>query len=209
MLRQYPGAQCPCLSPHRASSARAEEGGLATNPAPTEHAVLMTTPRSRQCPFQVQKCSPRGNHTAGRPDVGWMSQSVHRSAGARALRAPTASSPMQKLGRALTGLKLLQLSPKVLEAALEGLGLRMHLVHALLQGGSLLLLPRAPAPLAALCPVLGLLHLRRRDRHQRGSPQGEPDEGRRGGARTGLGGCGSHSPPWSPPAGAPAPSSAR
>lgn len=68
--------------------------------------------------------------------------------------------PDEEVGRGLTGLEFLQLAPKDLEAGLQALGLCVHLVHALLQLGPLLLLQRAPVRLAGARARHGLLHLR-------------------------------------------------
>ena len=75
-------------------------------------------------------------------------------------RPRVASSQVKELGPALTGLELLQLPPKVLEAGLHLVGLRAHLVGSLLQGPSPLLSLLAKVILAPPGARQGLLQLR-------------------------------------------------
>lgn len=126
----------------------------------------------------------------GRMDMGqttrecteWSAECLRVAGPGRALRLLIASFQMKKPGRVLTGLELLQLPAKVLEAGLQVLGLRVHLVHALLQLGQLLLLPRATVLLAAAPALQGLLHLQGQGR------DAGPSSG--GGANLGGGGEG-------------------
>lgn len=89
----------------------------------------------------------------------WSSECLSVANPSRAPRLLITAS-RRKPGRRLTGLELLQLLAKPVVAGLQVVGLRVHIVHALLQLGPLLLLLRSPVLLAAAPAHQGLLHLR-------------------------------------------------
>lgn len=83
------------------------------------------------------------------------------------------TASQKKPGPGLTGLELLQLPAKIMVAGLQVVGLRVHIVHALLQLGPLLLLLRSPVLLAAAPAHQGLLHLRGQGRDAGPSSRGD------------------------------------
>lgn len=101
---------------------------------------------------------------------GWMHMGQTRECTKRSSECLSVANPRRaprllitasrrKPGRRLTGLELLQLLAKAVVAGLQVVGLRVHIVHALLQLGPLLLLLRSPVLLAAAPAHQGLLHL--------------------------------------------------
>ena len=90
----------------------------------------------------------------------WSSECLSVANSGRAPRLLITASQKKKPGLGLTGLELLQLLAKIVVAGLQVVGLRVHIVHALLQLCPLLLLLRSPVLLAAAPAHQGLLHLR-------------------------------------------------